>query len=123
MSDRLIILLFISILLLIIDWYIFKALVSLKIKIIEKRRKTFTWLYWGYSIILILGVFAGIYFNIKLTARAVILVTFFLSVVTKVCFLPFLFIDDIRRGIIWLSRKSGKKKLQQEVHKTDEDNI
>ena len=122
MSDRLIILLFISILLLIIDWYIFKALVSLKIKIIEKRRKTFTWVYWGYSIILILGVFAGIYFNIKLTARAVILVTFFLSVVTKVCFLPFLFIDDIRRGIIWLSRKSGKKKLQQEVHKTDEDN-
>ena len=105
MSDRLIPLLFISILLLIIDWYIFKALLALKIRILVKRKKTFTRAYWGYSILLILGVFAGIYFNIKLTARAIILVAFFLSFVTKIFFLPFLFIDDIRRGVIWLKRK------------------
>lgn len=123
MSDRLIPLLFISALLLIIDWYILKALLSIQIKIIEKRRKTFIKLYWGYSILLILGVFLGIYFNIKLTARAVILVAFFLSFVTKIFFLPFLFIDDIRRGVIWLSRKSKKKTAEEEtLRPTDEEN-
>ena len=72
-------------------------------------------MYWGYSIVLILGVFIGIYFNIKLTARAVILVAFFLSFVTKIFFLPFLFIDDIRRGIIWLSRKKSKTIPQEQI--------
>ncbi|MBC8053353.1 MAG: metallophosphoesterase [Sphingobacteriaceae bacterium] len=104
----------ISVLLLIIDWYILKALLSLKIKIIEKRRTTFTRLYWGYSIILILGVFAGIYFNIKLTARAIILVAFFMSFVTKIFFLPFLFIDDIRRGILLITRKLRDQKTVTE---------
>ena len=121
MSDRLLILFFISSLLLIIDWYILKALLALKIKAIEKRRKSFSYLYWGYSIVLILGVFIGIYFNIKLTARAVILVAFFLSFVTKIFFLPFLFIDDVRRGIIWLSRK--KSKIVTQEQKRDETKI
>ncbi len=121
MSDRLLILFFISSLLLIIDWYILKALLALKIKAIEKRRKSFSYLYWGYSIVLILGVFIGIYFNIKLTARAVILVAFFLSFVTKIFFLPFLFIDDIRRGIIWLGRKKSKTVPQEQ--KRDETKI
>ena len=121
MSDRLLILFFISSLLLIIDWYILKALLALKINAIEKRRKSFSYLYWGYSIVLILGVFIGIYFNIKLTARAVILVAFFLSFVTKIFFLPFLFIDDIRRGIIWLSRK--KSKIVTQEQKKDETKI
>ncbi|MEJ6980785.1 metallophosphoesterase [Pedobacter sp. P351] len=109
MSDRLIPLLIISVLLLIIDWYIFKALLSLKIKAIEKRRNTFSYLYWGYSVLLILGVFLGVYLNIKLTARAIILVAFFLTFVTKFFFLPFLFIDDIRRAFIWLTRKQAKE--------------
>lgn len=109
MSDRLIPLLIISTLLLIIDWYIFNALISLKIKAIEKRKCRFTYLYWGYSILLILGVFLGIYLNIKLTARAIILVAFFLTFVTKFFFLPFLFIDDIRRAIIWLKQKQIKE--------------
>ncbi|MBC7913031.1 MAG: metallophosphoesterase, partial [Pyrinomonadaceae bacterium] len=114
MAHKLLTLLFISSFLLIIDCYIFSALLSLKKKIIEKRRKTFTWLYWGYSIILILGVFAGIYFNIKLTARAIILVAFFLSFVSKIFFLPFLFLDDIRRAIIWISHKKKNEKLVEE---------
>ena len=115
MSDKIFILLFISSLLLIIDWYILKALLSLKIKVIERRRKTFTYLYWGYSIVLILGVFVGIYFNIKLTARAIILVTFFLSFVTKIFFLPFPFIDDIRRCVIWLKRKKSTEIPQRQI--------
>jgi uncharacterized protein len=108
MGDRLLMLLFISFLLLVIDWYILKALLSANIKFIDKRKSIFSKAYWGYSIILILGVFLGIYFNIKLTARAIILVAFFLSFVTKIFFLPFLFIDDLRRSVVWLKRKPSK---------------
>lgn len=116
MSDRLISLLLISLLLLIIDWYILKAILSLKLKFIAKKKKQIKSFYWGYSILLILGVFLGIYFNIKLTARAVLLVAFFLTFVTKIFFLPFLFIDDIRRGIIWLTRKQAKTPKQAEAN-------
>jgi predicted MPP superfamily phosphohydrolase len=117
MADRLILLLFISALLLIIDTYIFKALLSLKMRIAEKNKNAFKRIYWGYSLLLILGVFAGIYFNIKLTARAVILVAFFLTFVTKIFFLPFLFLDDIRRGIVWL--KNGRATQQPTKSSTE----
>jgi len=115
MSDRLLPLLLISALLLVIDWYILKALLSSKIRFIAKRKKNFSIWYWTYSILLILGIFIGIYFNIRLTARAVILVAFFLSFAAKIVFLPFLFIDDIRRGIIWLGHKKNNEKGLQET--------
>jgi hypothetical protein len=108
MSDRLIPLFFISSLLLLIDWYIFKALLSTKIEFIQKRKKAFTRLYWGYSFVLIVGVFIGIFFSIILTIRAIILVAFFLTFVSKFFMLPFLFADDIRRVFIKLWRKQDK---------------
>ena len=114
MSDRLIPLLFISAILLLIDWYVFNALLSSKIRIIQKRRKAFTRLYWGYSILLIIGVFIGIFFSIVLTIRAIILVAFFLTFVSKFFMLPFLFADDIRRGIIKLSRKQNQTQAETE---------
>ncbi|HEX8376550.1 MAG TPA: metallophosphoesterase [Pedobacter sp.] len=108
MSDRLIPLFFISALLLLIDWYIFKALLSTKIEFIQKRKKAFTRLYWGYSFLLIVGVFIGIFFSIVLTIRAIILVAFFLTFVSKFFMLPFLFADDIRRVFIKLRQKQNK---------------
>jgi hypothetical protein len=114
MADRIVPLLLICALLLLIDWYIIKAILSLKFKIIEKRKRTFKWLYWGYTILLIIGVFAGIFFSIKLTARAIILVAFFLTFVSKFFFLPFLFLDDIRRFFIWLSRRAKKTSISPE---------
>ncbi len=109
MPQRLILFLFISLLLLLIDAYVLKALLAVKIKLLEKWKKTFITLWWGYSILLILAVLLSAYFNIKLTARAVILVGFFLSFVSKISFLPFLFVDDIRRVLIRLSRKRKVK--------------
>lgn len=123
MSDRLIPLLLISALLLAIDWYILKALLSSTIKFISRRKKTFAIWYWIYSILLILGVFIGIYFNIRLTVRAIILVAFFLSFIAKTAFLPFLFIDDIRRGILWLKQKNSKSKAPEDAIITNENKI
>lgn len=105
MSDRLIPLLLISILLLIIDLYIFNALRATKKPRIFGA-PAFRYLWWGYSFLLIAGVFAALLFNMILAVRAVILVAFFITFVSKVFFLPFLFIDDLRRGWIWIKRKA-----------------
>lgn len=114
MSDRLIPLVIISAFLLLADWYIIKALLEGNIKFITNRKKTFKLVYWSYSILLIIGVFAGLYLNIYLSLRSIILVAFFLTVVSKVFLLPFLFIDDIRRLIKWIV---GNKKIKSEPSK------
>lgn len=105
MSDRIIPLLIISLLLLVIDYYIFDAVKSISKKASAGRITLFSYIWWGYSILLILGVFSAIFLNLFLSLRAVILVAFFLTFVTKFCFILFLFVDDIRRGITWLIKK------------------
>lgn len=105
MADRLFGLIIISFLLLIIDIYIYKAVRSTRIFSGKRRTRAFPYIWWGYSIFLILGVFLSIFMNLRLTFRAVILVAFFITFVSKLFLLPFLLIDDLRRGAIWLKRK------------------
>ena len=87
------------------DIYCFKAIISVFKKWKPTTKKAFTIAYWSYSALLIVGVFCGIYLNLFLTLRAIILVAFFLTVACKLAMLPFLVIDDIRRLFIKLSRK------------------
>ena len=122
MSDRIIPLLIVSMVLLLIDWYIFKAVLTLFKK--PAARKRFSYFWWAYSILLILGVFGSIFLNLRLSARAVILVAFVLTFVTKVCYLPFLFLDDIRRAILRLKRKpEAEEKANTELPKDSADKI
>jgi uncharacterized protein len=111
-------LIIISILLLIIDLYIYKAILNIYPKWLDTKKQKFSIIWWGYSILLIFGAFVSIYFNIPLGIRAVILVSFFITFVTKVFFIPILFIDDIRRGIVWLTRK-WKGKTKPEIVNTE----
>ena len=104
---RLPLLLIIGLLLLVLDYYCYKAILAVFRKWTEKGRKTFTILWWGYTMGLLLGVFAGIYLNLFLSLRAVILVAFFLSTICKMVLLPFLLIDDLRRGVVLLFRKKA----------------
>jgi len=87
------------------DIYCFKAIVSVFNKWKPKTKKIFGIAYWTFSFLLILGVFAGIYLNLFLTLRAIILVAFFLTVACKMAMLPFLVLDDLRRLFIRLFRK------------------
>ena len=105
MTNRIFMLMILSVLLIIIDLYIYKAVSSSFSNWNPKKRKLFRNIFWSYSILILVGVFVSIFFNIRLAARAVILVAFFLTFVTKVCFLLFLFVDDLRRGLIWIKRK------------------
>lgn len=105
MGNRILGLILISIILIIIDIYIYRAVRSVSGKWKNNKTLTFTYIWWGYSFILIAGVFVSIFFNIKFLLRSVILVVFFLTFVSKIFILPFLFADDLRRGMIWIKRK------------------
>lgn len=95
------------------DVYCYKAIIAVFKKWKPKTKKAFCILYWGYSILLIIGVFCGIYLNLFLTLRAIILVAFFLTIACKLAMLPFLLVDDLRRGIIKLTRSARKKEVQK----------
>lgn len=87
------------------DIYCFKAIISVFKNWKPATKKAFATAYWSYSALLIVGVFCGIYLNLFLTLRAIILVAFFLTVACKLAMLPFLVIDDIRRLFLKLTRK------------------
>lgn len=115
---------FISLLLLAFDWYCYKALCGVFFKKWKKGTQLFfTRAFWSYSILLIIGVFCAIYFQkvLFLSLKSIILVAFFLTVICKLCLLPFLLIDDIRR---LFKRLIQKKTIQQnEALSKSEDGI
>lgn len=95
-------LIFNAILLLFFDFYIFFALRATKIKVAKKKWFSFVW--WGYSLGLLLGLYISAKFNIPLTYRSIILVAFFMTAVSKFIFIVILLLDDIRRGGLWIVR-------------------
>ncbi len=122
MANRIFGLIIITILLIIIDIYIYSAVRSVSWKWKDKNYLTFKYIWWGYSFLLIIGVFVGIFFNIKFMVRTVILVLFFMTFISKIFILPFVLADDIRRGIIWIKRKlfSGSPKSLKKVASASE---
>ncbi|MET4082452.1 putative MPP superfamily phosphohydrolase [Pedobacter sp. UYP30] len=96
------------------DFYFFTAIISVFKKWKPLTKTIFSIAYWLYSALLIIGVFCGIYLNLFLTLRAIVLVAFFLTVACKFVMLPFLVVDDIRRGWIKLQRRLSKKSVQEE---------
>jgi predicted MPP superfamily phosphohydrolase len=104
---RIAILIPICILLIAFDFYFYKAVLSVYSKWKPGTKRTFGILWWSYNLLLIVGVFAGIYLNLFLTLRAIILVSFFMTCGCKLVMLPFLLIDDLRRLAI---RLFGKRK-------------
>src|SRR5258708_8284319 len=51
----------------------------------------------------------GIFMRSGLGFRAVFMLVFFLLIIAKVLFLPFMLIDDSRRFVIWLKQKTKKQ--------------
>lgn len=87
------------------DFYFVKAILSAFKNWSEKAKTRFTYIYWGITMILIIGVFAGIFLNLFLSLRAIILVVFFLTTACKIVMLPFLLVDDLRRLCIAMFRR------------------
>lgn len=99
-----------AVLLLLFDFYIFYALRATNIKIV--KTKWFAWVWWGYSALLLTGIFVSFKFNIPLSYRSIILVAFFMTATSKFIYVLILFIDDLRRGGIWFSRLFSTKKKE-----------
>ena len=114
MGNRILGLIVISILLIIIDIYIYRAVQSVSWKWKNNKYLSFTYIWWGYTLLLIIGVFISIFFNIKFLLRSIILVVFFLTFVSKIFILPFLITDDLRRSFIWIKRKLKSKPQDEE---------
>jgi len=106
---RLPILVLLTFFLLALDYYCYKAILSVFKKWTNRTRRLFSTLWWSYTILLTIGVFTGIFLNLFLSLRAVILVAYFLTVTCKMVFLVFLLIDDIRRLGTIVFRKFVKK--------------
>lgn len=94
-------------LLLLIDFYIYKALRQTNIGWV--KGPLFPKLWWGYSALILAGVVASIYANITLTVRSIILVAFFLTFTTKFLYMLILLADDLRRGGIWMKRRLARQ--------------
>ena len=82
---------------LLLDFYCYKAIINTFKNWSVTKKGNFGFIWFAFSILLIIGVFAAIFLNLFLSLRAIILVAFFLSVVAKVFMLPFLVVDDLRR--------------------------
>lgn len=101
---RLPVFIFLSVLLLAFDYYCYRAILSVFKNWKPQTRKLFTIIWWGYTTLLVIGVFTSFYANLFLSMKSVILVAYFLTVACKLVMLPFLVVDDLRRFIIKLSR-------------------
>jgi len=106
-------LIFNAVLLLFFDFYIFFALRATKIKIVKKNWFPYVW--WGYSVGLLLGLVIATKFDIPLSYRSVILVAFFMTAVCKFIFIIILLIDDLRRGGLWIASLFIPTKKEQTI--------
>ena len=95
---------------LLLDFYCYKAIINTFKNWSVTKKRNFGFIWFAFSILLIIGVFAAIFLNLFLSLRAVILVAFFLSVVAKLFMLPFLVIDDLRRLVLFVF--DSKKAIQ-----------
>ena len=99
-----------TVILLLIDFYIYKALRATRLQ--WAASSLFPKFWWGYTLLLTIGIFVSIYVNIPLMFRSIILVAFFLTFISKFIFILILLADDIRRGGVWLMRLLSPKKKQ-----------
>src|SRR5690606_6810395 len=99
---------FYAILIVALDFYIFFALRGSSIPFAKKI--WFSWLWWGYSIILVIGLFTAFRSDIPFVYRSGIVITFVVTAMCKFSYGLVLIIDDIRRASLWISRFLFPKK-------------
>ncbi|MDB5008090.1 MAG: metallophosphatase [Mucilaginibacter sp.] len=102
--------------LLLLDVYILSGINALSVKWRFIQKKWFKKTYWAFSIVLITAFILGLYLNLKVGMRAAFLLSFFLILMGKISFLPFLLIDDLRRWVTRLRRNKQSSTVPLEPH-------
>ena len=101
------------VILLLLDAYVLNGLSGLSAKWRLFHKRSFPVAYFAFSALLILGILLVIYIKVGLLFRLAFIIFFFLVLVFKVSYLPFLLLDDLRRLIVFLKSHSKKPVLQQ----------
>lgn len=107
MGERFFATLLIGILLFGLDIYLISGITAAFTKRGFTAKNNFKKIYLAFSAILLIGTLVSIYFKIPVGVRADFLMVFFVTVVVKVTFLPFVLIDDIRRLIIRFKKREA----------------
>ncbi len=108
---------FVALLLVAFDFYIYKAVLNIYPNWSDKKQRGFKFVWFGYTAILLIGVFISLSFSIPLAIRTVFLVAYFITFVTKLVWCIILFVDDIRRGTIFVKRKVASCDVKEELEK------
>jgi len=108
--------------LLALDIYLFGGLVAAFKKRAFFAKKGFRIAYFAFSVILITATICCIYLKLPTGIRAGFLMVFFVLMIVKVTFLPFVLADDIRRLLVELKRKKTSPAAPSTT-KTDKDAI
>ncbi|WP_158825198.1 metallophosphoesterase [Mucilaginibacter lacusdianchii] len=90
------------------DFYISNGLRHTLKKSRIVQGKYFLIAYWAVSIILVIGLITSVFIKFSVGLKGAILLLFFLLLACKVCFLPFILVDDIRRLSLSIARKRNK---------------
>jgi predicted MPP superfamily phosphohydrolase len=104
MKGQFLTILIIGLLLFGLDMYLANGFRAAFTKHSPKTKKKFRQFYIAFSALLIIGTMVSIYFKIPVGIRAGFLMVFFVLMVVKVTFLPFVLIDELRRLIIYLKK-------------------
>jgi predicted MPP superfamily phosphohydrolase len=101
------------ILFILIEWYAYQAIKFVTRKQKQKNRKALRWAYLSVALFSLATFFAYNFighdswkWNVKTFVRLLL----FANILSKVFLVVFVFIDDLRRGIKWLVRKSSPQK-------------
>ncbi|HET8827753.1 MAG TPA: metallophosphoesterase, partial [Pelobium sp.] len=96
---------FVAILLIAFDLYIYKAVLNIYPTWSKDKKRLFKFTWFGYTAVLLSGVLISLSFDIPLGIRTVFLVAYFITFMTKAVWSIILFVDDVRRGAIFVKRK------------------
>ncbi|QKJ28803.1 metallophosphoesterase [Mucilaginibacter mali] len=114
---------FIAAVLLTIDAYLLHGLRAALANWAIIRKKGFNIFYWIFCAGMVFGLLCCVYFKLGVGVRAAFLMFFFVTQVAKLCFLPFMIIDDVRRYIIKKRKTKEAAKLKAEDKKEETEPI
>ncbi|HEY8930415.1 MAG TPA: metallophosphoesterase [Mucilaginibacter sp.] len=106
---------FLAAALLLIDLYVLSGLSGISKKWKFLRKRTFRIWYWVASVLLIAGLIFVVFVKMGMMVRLAFVVLFFVVFIFKICYLPFILIDDIRRAIISLKKRNKKPESVEET--------
>lgn len=117
--NKLIVIPIIALILVLIDFYVFQAVKTITEDWSVSGRKIAHNLYWGFTIVLILGLFTYHFVNPDIvggTLRTAIMVGIFMVYLSKIVAVLFVFIDDIIRLFTWFAQQFQSKQEKAVVN-------